>query len=71
MTAEADVGQHFVDWSDTSTQNPRIDSFVTADVTVTANFATNTYTLTYTAGGHGSVTGISPQSVDHGSAALR
>lgn len=29
----------FVDWSDGSTENPRLDEFVQGDVTVTANFA--------------------------------
>ena len=36
---------------------------VTADITVTANFAINVYTLTYTAGPNGSITGTSPQMV--------
>ena len=44
----------------------RTDTNVTADITVTANFAITTYTLTYTAGANGSITGASPQTVDHG-----
>ncbi|MEM4248581.1 MAG: InlB B-repeat-containing protein, partial [Candidatus Nanoarchaeia archaeon] len=48
-------GYHFVDWSDGKIENPRIDANVTSALTVTANFAINTYTLTYTAGEHGSV----------------
>ena len=39
---------------------------VTANITVTASFAINTYTLTYTAGANGSITGVSPQTVNHG-----
>ena len=39
---------------------------MTANVSVTANFAINTYTLTYTAGANGSITGTSPQTVNHG-----
>ena len=51
-------GYHFVNWSDgVSTANPRTDTNVTANVTVTANFAINTYTLTYTAGANGTITG--------------
>lgn len=37
--ANAASGYSFVDWSDTSTDNPRTDTSVSADVTVTANFA--------------------------------
>ena len=66
VSAVADSGCHFVNWSDGSVQNPRTDTGVTADIAVTATFAPNLYTLTYTAGAHGSVTGISPQSVSHG-----
>ena len=61
-----DARYHFVDWSDASTDNPRTDTNVTADITVTANFAIDTYTLTYTAGAHGSISGTSPQTVDYG-----
>ena len=39
---------------------------MTADISVTANFAINTYTLTYTAGANGTITGTSPQTVNHG-----
>jgi hypothetical protein len=57
-----------VNWTGTatSTTNPRTDTGVTADITVTANFAINTYTLTYTAGVNGSITGGSPQTVAYG-----
>ena len=65
VTAVPDIGYHFVNWNDSSTANPRTDSSVTANVTVTANFAINTYTLTYTAGAHGSITGTSPQTVNY------
>ena len=66
VTAVANAGYHFVDWSDASTANPRTDTNVTANVSVTANFAINTYTLTYTAGANGTITGTSPQTVNHG-----
>ena len=66
VTAVPATGYHFVNWSDASTANPRTDTNVQANVTVTANFAINTYTLTYTAGANGSITGTSPQTVNHG-----
>ena len=66
MTAVSDTGYHFVEWSDDSTDNPRTDTGVTGNITVEASFAINTYTLTYTAGAHGSITGNSSQTVDYG-----
>ncbi len=39
VTAVADSGYHFVDWSDASTTMTRMDSNVTGDIIVTANFA--------------------------------
>src|SRR6185295_13554892 len=66
VTAVPNAGYHFVNWSDASTANPRTDTNITADVNVTANFAINTYTLTYTAGANGTITGTSPQTVNHG-----
>ncbi len=44
----------------------RTDTDVTADQASRATFAINTYTLTYTAGAGGTITGTSPQTVDHG-----
>ncbi len=44
VTATANTGYHFVNWSDSSTVNPRTDANVTNNLTVTANFAINTYT---------------------------
>ncbi len=41
VTAVANGGFHFVNWSDESTANPRTDANVTADISVTANFAAN------------------------------
>ena len=40
-----------------------------ADPTLYAQWTLNTYTLTYTAGTNGSITGTSPQTVNHGAAA--
>ena len=67
VTAVPSTGYHFVNWSDASTANPRTDTNVTGDISVTANFAINTYTLTYTAGANGTITGTSPQTVNYGS----
>ena len=39
IMANADSGYHFVNWSDLSTDNPRTDMNVMADISVTANFA--------------------------------
>ncbi|MCI5158312.1 MAG: hypothetical protein D3906_07680, partial [Candidatus Electrothrix sp. AUS1_2] len=67
VTAVAVANCHFVSWSDGSTANPRTDTGVTADITVTANFTIDTHILTYTAGANGSISGDSSQTVDHGS----
>ena len=66
VTAVADPGYHFVSWSDGVLTATRTDTNVTADLTVTASFAINTYTLTYTAGANGSISGTTPQVVNHG-----
>lgn len=58
VTAVPNTGYHFVNWSDDSTQNPRIDTNVTTNISVTANFAINTYTVTYD--GNGADEGSAP-----------
>ncbi|MHC4374669.1 MAG: InlB B-repeat-containing protein, partial [Planctomycetota bacterium] len=55
VTAVADTGYSFVDWSDGSTDNPRTDLAVTANITVTANFVADTFTITSSAGVDGSI----------------
>ncbi|MCH7228130.1 choice-of-anchor D domain-containing protein, partial [Haloferula sp. A504] len=71
VTAVPDANHHFVDWSDSSTANPRTDSDVTADLSVTANFAIDTYTVTFLEGANGSISGgTAVQIVNHGSAAV-
>ncbi len=62
----ADTGYHFVDWSDGSTNNPRTDSNLSGGLSVTANFAINTYDLNYTAGSNGTLTGETSQTVNYG-----
>ena len=67
LTPQAESGYHFVNWSGDATGST-VPLSVTMDraKTITANFAINTYTLTYTAGTGGTITGTSPQTVDHG-----
>ena len=53
-----------VEWSDGSTDNPRTDTNVTANIDVTASFALNEYTLTVNTEGNGTV-GIDPDEATH------
>jgi uncharacterized cupredoxin-like copper-binding protein len=66
VMAVPDTGYRFTGWSDGVTTATRTDTNVTADLSVTANFAPLTYTLTYTAGTGGTISGTSPQTVEHG-----
>jgi len=65
VTAVANTGYHFVSWSDGFPTAARTDTNVIANLTVTASFALNTYTLTYTAGVNGTITGTTPQTVNY------
>ena len=67
VTAVPDTGYHFVSWSDGVLTAARTDADVTANISVTANFAITTYTLTYTTGANGTITGTTPQTIAHGS----
>ncbi|WP_274707204.1 InlB B-repeat-containing protein, partial [Aliidiomarina quisquiliarum] len=64
ITAVADTGYSFVDWSDGVTTASRQELNVAADVSVTANFARNEYTVTFIAGG----AQFAQESVLHGDA---
>ncbi|MBN2451700.1 MAG: choice-of-anchor D domain-containing protein, partial [Lentisphaeria bacterium] len=66
VVAVPNPGYRFVQWSDGITTASRQDTNVTADITVTAEFAILQYTLIYTAGVNGTIDGVSPQTVDHG-----
>jgi len=66
VTAVPDAGYHFVSWSDGGLTATRTDGPVTANLTVTAEFAINLYTLTYNAGANGTISGTTPQTVPHG-----
>ena len=58
---------HFVNWSDSSTTNPRRETNVTSNLSFTANFAIDIKTVTYSAGTGGSVNGSWPESINCGS----
>jgi hypothetical protein len=66
VAAVANTGYHFVSWSDGVLTASRTDVNVTANISVTASFAINAYTLTYTAGANGTISGTTPQTVNHG-----
>ncbi len=68
VTAVPDEGYSFTQWSDSSTANPRTDNNVTSDLSVRANFALSSYTVTSTAGAGGLILPES-QTVDHAAAA--
>ena len=62
----ASTGYHFVSWSDGVTTATRTDTNVTASKSLTANFASNTtYTLTYSAGTGGTLSGAAAQAVPY------
>ena len=57
VTAWADTGYFLTQWSDGSTANPRTDSGQTSHTTLTAEFSDHC-DLTYLAGAHGTVDGL-------------
>jgi len=59
-------GYHFTGWSDGLTTPERVDDSLKGDLQVTASFAINQYSLTYTATEHGSIEGPAIQSIEHG-----
>ena len=70
ITATPSDGWHHINWTGSGIANPALASTtVTVDSAkvVTANFAINTYTLSYTAGSNGAVVGAASQTIDHGS----
>lgn len=66
VEAIPDYGYRFTQWSDGRTRNPRVDLAAQQNVSVSASFEMNEYSLTYLAGAGGSVTGNSNQVVAHG-----
>jgi len=67
VTATPDTGYYFVSWSDDVLDATRTDTNITSNTSLTATFAINSYTLTYTAGTHGTISGTSPQTINYGS----
>jgi hypothetical protein len=66
VTAVPNTRYTFTGWSDGVTTAARTDTNVNGNISVMANFTINTYTLTYTAGAGGTITGTSPQTVNYG-----
>ncbi len=71
VTALPNANYHFLTWSDGVITAARTDKSVTADKTVTATFAIDTHTLTYTAGLGGTISGPTPQTVDYGTSGVQ
>jgi uncharacterized repeat protein (TIGR02543 family) len=59
-------GYSFVGWSDGSFANPRIDVTVSSNVSVTANFQSVKYAVSYAAGPHGTIGGKANQTISAG-----
>jgi hypothetical protein len=70
FTITPSVGYHLVDVGiDGVSQGPLTNytfNFVTANHTITATFAINTFVITPTAGAHGSIAPATPQTLDYG-----
>jgi uncharacterized repeat protein (TIGR02543 family) len=69
VTAVPDSNYHFVSWSDASTINPRTITSVETTTSLTASFAIDTYTASYTSGGNGTISGTAIQTINHGESA--
>ncbi len=71
VTAVPDTGYHFTAWSgdNTSSDNPLTLTNVAADMDSTANFDINAYSVNFTAGVGGSLTGDTDQTVNYSSSA--
>ncbi|MGM0452696.1 MAG: InlB B-repeat-containing protein, partial [Thermodesulfobacteriota bacterium] len=66
VTAVPETGYRFTQWSDGSTANPRTDTNVTEDIGVTAEFAINTYSVTFI---NHDGSELKTETVDHGGSA--
>ncbi len=70
VTAVPNTGYSFANWTGggftTSTANPLTVPNVTSNLTVTANFVPQTFTVTFQAGTGGTVTGTATQTVAYG-----
>lgn len=70
VTAVADAGSHFVTWSDGVLTAARTDLGVTANISASASFALNTYTITATAGANGTIAPLGVSAVNYGDTPL-
>jgi uncharacterized repeat protein (TIGR02543 family) len=71
VTAIPNTGYHLVNWTGdngfrTSTSNPLTVRRVTVSQNISANFAINQYTISFSAGRNGSISGNARQTVDYG-----
>jgi hypothetical protein len=66
IAATPDFGYHFAEWSDGLITAARADVGASADRIITATFAINTYTLTPSSGGNGSVSPSTVCTVNYG-----
>jgi hypothetical protein len=70
VAAVAETGHHFVQWtrdgSAFSTDNPLVLTGVAADMALLAEFAVDTFAVSFAAGPHGTISGASVQVVDSG-----
>jgi outer membrane protein OmpA-like peptidoglycan-associated protein len=66
VTAVPNTGYHFVNWSDGVATTARTDLDVTQRLSVTANFAINTYSVRFVPGANGTLTGTVAQTVNYG-----
>lgn len=66
VTARGNTGYHFLRWSDGVETPARQEKSVQNDVNISAQFEINTYHLSYTAEGQGTVEGTTDQYVQHG-----
>jgi len=69
VTPVPDLGYHFTGWTGdyVGSNNPLTITNVTADLTITANFAIDTHTVTFVGRRARLLTGTTPQTVNYGS----
>jgi len=59
VTAVPNAHYHFVNWSDSSTTNPRTDLNISAPISVTASFAVDTFTVSTSTNTGGTISPVS------------
>jgi hypothetical protein len=71
VTVVPNANYHFTQWNDANTDNPRTVTNVTSNQALTATCVIDTYSVDFTAGTGGSITGTASQTIDHGSDATQ